>query len=161
MSCSRTSRSDNNETRTGGLSVSSQALYHSATALPKKWISRAWSYLVKEFRLYHKKTQAVKAEPRPETHMISKPLHKLTEKGQYFFHKSLWYVVWNTEKQAQILTNPELVKSLVLHTDASTQAISIVLSQIIVGLERVKGYASIVLTKPERRYCLGSAVAQW
>ena len=45
MSCSKTQRSDTGEARTRGLSVSSQALYHRATALPGYLVTKLRSLM--------------------------------------------------------------------------------------------------------------------
>ena len=90
---------------------------------------------------------------------IAKPLHHLTEKDCEF--------VWTEECQAAfdklrnslvtspILAFPDLSKPFILDTDASDTGIGAVLSQKHNdGTERVIAYASRVLSKPERRYCV-------
>ena len=51
---------------------------------------------------------------------------------------------------ALILTRPDLRKPFILNTDA----IGAALSQIQNGQEKVLAYASKVLSKPERRFCV-------
>ena len=126
-----------------------------------------------------KKIQAVKMWPRPETTHdvrsfvgfcscygrfipkfaeISKPLHKLTEKGQAFVWTKACDTAFETLKNKlvapPILAHPDFSKAFVLDTDASDQAIGAVLSQIIDGQERVIAYGSRTLTKSERPYCV-------
>ena len=90
---------------------------------------------------------------------IAKPLHRLTEKTARF--------EWTEECQASldeikskltsapILAFPDFEKPFMLDTDASNTGLGGVLSQVQDdGRERVVAYASRVLTKPERRYCV-------
>ena len=90
---------------------------------------------------------------------IAKPLHRLTEKTAKF--------EWTNECQtafeeirhrlvtAPILAFPDYKREFILDTDASDTGIGAVLSQVQEdGSERVIAYASRVLTKPERRYCV-------
>ena len=90
---------------------------------------------------------------------IAKPLHRLTEKTAKF--------EWTDECQAAfeeirrrlvtapILAFPDYTRTFILDTDASDTGIGAVLSQVQEdGRERVITYASRVLTKPERRYCV-------
>ena len=90
---------------------------------------------------------------------IAKPLHRLTEKTVKF--------EWTSECQtafeeichrlvtAPILAFPDYEREFILDTDASDTGIGAVLSQVQEdGSERVIAYASRVLTKPERRYCV-------
>ena len=90
---------------------------------------------------------------------IAKPLHRLTEKTAKF--------EWTDECQAAfeeirrrlvtapILAFPDYTRPFILDTDASDTRIGTVLSQVQEdGRERVIAYASRVLTKPERRYCV-------
>ena len=90
---------------------------------------------------------------------IAKPLHRLTEKTARF--------VWTQECQkafeelrsrlvsAPILAFPDYEKEFIVDTDASNDGIGAVLSQIQEdGNEKVIAYASRVLSKPERQYCV-------
>jgi len=90
---------------------------------------------------------------------LAKPLHKLTERNVAFS--------WTQECQdafdslrlkltsTPILAYPDFNKSFLLDTDASNSGIGAVLSQVgDDGLEHVVAYASRLLTKPERRYCV-------
>ena len=90
---------------------------------------------------------------------IAKPLHYLTEKTAEFswteqaqraFEKLCHLLV-----TASILAFPDYCKPFVLDTDASHTGIGAVLSQLQKdGSEWVIAYASRVLTRPERRYCV-------
>ena len=89
---------------------------------------------------------------------IAAPLHALTGKSARF--------EWNQEcetafqelkqrmKNAPILTYPTETGNFVLDTDASSEAIGAVLSQIQDGEERVLAYYSRKLSQPERNYCV-------
>lgn len=90
---------------------------------------------------------------------IAKPLHRLTEKTVKF--------EWTAECQssfqdlrhrlvtAPILAFPDHSRVFILDTDASATGIGAVLSQQQEdGTERVIAYASKVLTRPERQYCV-------
>lgn len=90
---------------------------------------------------------------------IAKPLHRLTEKTAKF--------EWTTECQAAfedlrhrlvtapVLAFPDYSRPFLLDTDASGTGIGAVLSQVQEdGTERVIAYASRVLTRPERNYCV-------
>ena len=90
---------------------------------------------------------------------IARPLHKLTE------HKATFK--WTRECQdslealkrklvtSPVLTYPDYSKPFILDTDASDTGIGAVLSQVDDnGDERVVAYASRLLSKPERRYCV-------
>lgn len=90
---------------------------------------------------------------------IAKPLHRLTEKTAKF--------EWTNECQtafeeirhrlvtAPILAFPDYERAFILDTDASDIGVGAVLSQVQEdGSERVIAYASRVLTKAERRYCV-------
>ncbi|KAG5885094.1 hypothetical protein JTB14_003968 [Gonioctena quinquepunctata] len=89
---------------------------------------------------------------------IAKPLTKLTE-GQTKFQ-------WSEECQdsfrklkgalinAPILSYPLPKGKFILDTDASNVGLGAVLSQIQKGQEKVIGYFSKTLSKPERNYCV-------
>ena len=90
---------------------------------------------------------------------IAKPLHKLTE------HKVVFH--WTPDCQAAfdalkrllttspVLAYPDYSRQFILDTDASDTGIGAVLSQLDdTGQERVIAYASRLLSKPERQYCV-------
>ena len=90
---------------------------------------------------------------------IAKPLYRLTEKTSVF--------VWTEDCEdafqqlrtrlvtSPILAFPDHKRPFILDTDASDVGIRAVLSQFQDdGVERVIAYASRVLTKAERRYCV-------
>ena len=90
---------------------------------------------------------------------LARPLHRLTERNSDF--------KWTPECQAAfeklkkclcsppILCYPNYSKPFLLDTDASDSGIGAVLSQLDDdGNERVVAYASRLLTKPERRFCV-------
>ena len=77
---------------------------------------------------------------------IAVPLHRLTEKNKPFVWSESCLEAFNELKRE--LTNIEFI----LDTDASDYGIGGVLSQVEGNIERVIGYASRSLTKPERRY---------
>ena len=90
---------------------------------------------------------------------ISRPLHKLTEKNMKFEWspdcQSAFEDLRNRLVNAPILGFPDLEKQFILDTDASDSGIGAVLSQKDeAGAERVIAYASRVLSKAERRYCV-------
>ena len=87
---------------------------------------------------------------------IAVPLHRLTEKNKPFVGSESCLEAFNELKREltnhPILENPDFNKEFILDTDASDYGIGGVLSQIEGNEERVIGYASRSLTKPERRY---------
>ena len=90
---------------------------------------------------------------------IAKPLHRLTEKTAKFKWSLQCEQAFDDLKQrltsAPILALPDFSNQFVLDTDASDVGIGAVLSQKQTdGSERVIGYASRVLSKPERHYCV-------
>lgn len=90
---------------------------------------------------------------------IAKPLHRLTEKTAKFEWTSECQTAFEEIRQrlvtAPILAFPDYERVFILDTDASDTGIGAVLSQVQEdGSERVIAYASRVLTKPERRYCV-------
>ena len=94
----------------------------------------------------------------PHFSELAKPLIKLTEKNRTF--------VWGEEQQeafeqlkqmlaqAPILSHPCKDGMFVLDTDASSEGIGAVLSQIQDDKEKVIAYASKTLSKAERNYCI-------
>ena len=94
----------------------------------------------------------------PDFSTICKPLFLLTQKGQPF--------VWGEAQQqamdrmktlltsAPILSYPKPKGKYILDTDASNVGIGAVLSQVQDGEERVISYASKVLNKAQRNYCV-------
>lgn len=89
---------------------------------------------------------------------IARPLHRLTEASVAFRWTNECQVAFDALKtkltSAPILTHPDFSKPFILDTDASQNAIGAALSQIQNGQERVVAYASKVLSKTERRYCV-------
>ena len=90
---------------------------------------------------------------------IAKPLHRLTKKTAKFKWTLQCEQAFDDLKQwltsAPILALPLFSNQFVLDTDASDVGIGAVLSQKQPdGSERVIAYASRVLSKPERRYCV-------
>jgi hypothetical protein len=89
---------------------------------------------------------------------VARPLHRLTERNRPF--------KWSTECQtafdklrdclcsSPILCYPDFSRPFLLDTDASDSGIGAVLSQLDEGRERVVAYASRLLSKPERQYCV-------
>ena len=89
---------------------------------------------------------------------IAKPLHHLTEKNVAFGWTSECQSAFENLRQklvsTPILAFPDCSKPFLLDTDASDVGIGAVLSQVQDGTERVIAYASRVLSKPERQYCV-------
>ena len=89
---------------------------------------------------------------------LAKCLHKLTEKGRKFEWtnecQSAFEELKNRLVSSPILAHSDFLKTFILDTDASNEAIGAVLSQEIDGKERPIAFASRTLTKPERRYCV-------
>ena len=90
---------------------------------------------------------------------VAKPLHQLIEKNREFIWTDQCQEAFEQLRQklvsAPVLSFPDFSKPFVLETDASDTGIGSVLSQIQDdGTERVIAYASRVLSKPERRYCV-------
>ena len=87
---------------------------------------------------------------------IAVPLHRLTEKNKPFVWSESCLEAFNELKREltnhPILAYPDFNKEFILDTDASDYGIGGVLSQVEGNEERVIGYASRSLTKPERRY---------
>ena len=90
---------------------------------------------------------------------IAKPLHSLTEKTAKFEWTSKCQTAFEELRHrlitAPVLAFPDYEREFILDTDASDTGIGAVLSQVQEdGSERIIAYASRVLTKPERRYCV-------
>ena len=90
---------------------------------------------------------------------IAKPLHSLTEKTAKFEWTSKCQTAFEELRHrlitAPVLAFPDYEREFILDTDASDTGIGAVLSRVQEdGSERVIAYASRVLTKPERRYCV-------
>ena len=89
---------------------------------------------------------------------IAHPLHKATEADTPFRWTEECETAFQTLKRAltspPILAYPDDSGDFILDTDASGFGIGAVLSQIQSGSERVIGYYSRVLTKPEQQYCV-------
>ena len=90
---------------------------------------------------------------------LAKPLHRLSEKNVWFSWTPDCQKAFELLRQklvsSPILAFPDYSREFILDTDASDIGLGAVLSQIQDdGTERVVAYASRVLTKPERRYCV-------
>ena len=90
---------------------------------------------------------------------IAKPLHCLTERTAKFEWTSECQLAFDRLRQglvtAPVLAFPDFTRPFILDTDASDTGIGAVLSQSMEdGCEHVISYASRVLTKPERHYCV-------
>ena len=89
---------------------------------------------------------------------IARPLHRLTEVDRPFIWTSECQSAFTNLKTAlsspPILGYPSADGKFILDTDASNFAIGAVLSQQQEGNERVIGYFSRCLSKPERKYCV-------
>lgn len=89
--------------------------------------------------------------------LIAKPLYVLTEERTKFDWSQLCQEAFEKLKQtltsSPILSFPIEHRFYILDTDASNHGISVVLSQIQDGTERIIAYYSSVLSKPERNYC--------
>ena len=88
---------------------------------------------------------------------IAKPLHRLTENNTWHWTKECQEVFRELKTRlinAPILAYPSSEGRFILNTDASTQGIGAVLSQVQDGVEKVVSYASRSLYKPERNYCV-------
>ena len=89
---------------------------------------------------------------------IAAPLHALTGKSAKFEWNEACEEAFLELKQRMrstpILTYPTKTDNFVLDTDASSEAIGAVLSQIQDGEERVLAYFSRKLSKAERNYCV-------
>ena len=89
---------------------------------------------------------------------IAKPLTKLTEEGRQFQWSRECQAAFEELKsiltKAPVLSYPLPDGQFVLDTDASNVGIGAVLSQYQHGQERVIGYFSKTLAKPERNYCV-------
>ena len=87
---------------------------------------------------------------------ITKPLHRLTKRGQKFAQTVKCETAFTVLKQclasAPILSFPDFSKPFLLDTDANQEGIGAVLSQISDGEERVIAYASRTLSKGEQKY---------
>ena len=90
---------------------------------------------------------------------IARPLHRLTERTSVFRWTDECQAAFKELRQrlvtAPVLAYPDYSKPFTLDTDASATGIGGVLSQQDSdGRERVIAYASRVLSKPERNYCV-------
>ena len=90
---------------------------------------------------------------------IAKPLYRLTEKTCKFEWTDACQTSFEELRRrlvtTPILAFPDYTQQFTLDTDASDTGIGAVLSQVQPdGSERVIAYASRLLTKPERRYCV-------
>jgi hypothetical protein len=89
---------------------------------------------------------------------IAAPLHRLTAKGAAWQWTELEQFAFERLKHAlataPVLSIPVKRAPYLLDTDASANGIGGVLCQVVDGQERVLGYASKVLNKHERNYCV-------
>ena len=90
---------------------------------------------------------------------IAKPLHQATEKQAHFKWTERCAQAFNQLKDnltsTPILAMPDWTKPFILDTDACETGIGAVLSQSSMdSSEHVIAYASRLLTKPERNYCV-------
>ena len=89
---------------------------------------------------------------------VAGPLHGLTGKRAHFEWNEKCQQAFEELKNrlvsSPILAMPEDEGTFRLDTDASNESIGAVLSQVQDGQERVIAYASRLLTKPERNYCV-------
>ena len=85
------------------------------------------------------------------------PLIKLTQKGNKFSGTPGCQKAFKGLKrcvtQPSILGYPAVDTPFILDTDASSQGLGAVLSQMQEGQERVIAYASKTLSKSQKRYC--------
>ena len=93
----------------------------------------------------------------PNFSKIACPLIKLTQKGNKFDWTSDCQKAFKDLKrcvtQPPILGYPTINTPFILDTDASSQGLGAVLSQMQYGQERVIAYASKTLSKSQKRYC--------
>jgi len=89
---------------------------------------------------------------------VAGPLHALTGKYAKFKWSEACQEAFEELKfrlvSSPILVMPQDSGDYILDTDASDDAIGAVLSQVQDGQERVVAYASRLVTKPERNYCV-------
>ena len=89
---------------------------------------------------------------------VARPLHKLTEIDRTFSWNNECQETFDASKKslttAPILGYPIDCGQFILDCDASNEGVGVVLSQIQDGNEKVIGYFSKSLSKPERRYCV-------
>ena len=95
----------------------------------------------------------------PDFATVAQPLHHLTEKTVSFVWNAACQCAFEELKErlttAPILAFPDFACTFLLDTDASEYGIGAVLSQVGAdGREKVVAYASRVLSKPERNYCV-------
>ena len=89
---------------------------------------------------------------------IAKPLHRLTETGwEFLWTKSCEEAFRKLQGKlasAPILALPDFAQTFVLDTDARNEGIGAVLFQVEDDKETIIAYASQVLSKAERAYCV-------
>jgi len=90
---------------------------------------------------------------------LAKPLHQLTEKRSTFKWtaecQAAFDILKNCLTSAPILAMPNWSQPFIIDTDASDTGIGAVLSQVDAqGMEHVVAYASRILTKVVRNYCI-------
>ena len=91
--------------------------------------------------------------------MIHKPLHRRTEKNVQLKWTSQCQTAFDHLKQclttSPVLAFPDFNKTFILDTDTSDAGMGAVLSQLDDNnKEHVIAYASRILSKPERQYCV-------
>ena len=89
---------------------------------------------------------------------IAKPLHKLTERAAKFNWTDACQAAFeehNRLTSTPILAFPDFIRPFILDTDAGDSSMGAVLSQINdEGQEQVIAYASCLLSKADRQYCV-------
>ena len=87
---------------------------------------------------------------------IAKPLHELTKNHQHFFWNENYQHFFDDLRNkligAPILSHPSYDRVFVLHTDASNNSISAVLSNLYSNKGNPLAFASCVLTRTELNY---------
>ena len=94
----------------------------------------------------------------PNFASVAASLHELTKKSRTYHWTEIQENAFQTLKKllctAPLLSYPVAGEKFVLDSDASGYGIGGVLSQVVNDTERVIGYYSRILSKPERSYCV-------